>query len=172
MATNVDLFCTSCAKCQMNKDSTKRPIGLLHSLPVPEWPWQSIGMDFMGSLSKSDTHDYLLVVIDCLMSQVHLIPTNTCVMAKGVAWLFLRKVVCLHSVPDSIMSDRDTSSRQYFGMNCSGSWGSSSSCPLHSILKRMERWSRQTTPLVKYFVWLYEVISRIGHRSTQWWSSL
>jgi hypothetical protein len=49
---------------------------------VPERPWQSIGMDFMGPLPKSDTHDHLLVVIDRLMSQVHLIPTNTWVMAK------------------------------------------------------------------------------------------
>jgi Integrase zinc binding domain len=108
MATDIDSFCTSCAKCQTSKDSTKRPIGILHSLPVPEWPWQSIGMDFMGPLPKSDTHDYLLVVIDRLTSQVHLIPTNMCVTAKGVAWLFLHEVVCLHSVPDSIMSDRDT----------------------------------------------------------------
>jgi hypothetical protein len=108
MATDVDSFCTSCTKCQTSKDSTKRPIGLLHSLPVLERPWQLIGMDFMGPLPKSDSHDYLLVVIDHLMLQVHLIPTNTWVTAKGVAWLFLRKVVCLHSVPDSIMSDRDT----------------------------------------------------------------
>jgi Integrase zinc binding domain len=105
MATDVDSFCTSCAKCQMSKDSTKKLIGLLHSLPVPEWPWQSIGMDFMGPSPKSDTHDYLLVVIDRLTSQVHLIPTDTRVMAKGVAWLFLREVVCLHGVPDSIVSD-------------------------------------------------------------------
>jgi hypothetical protein len=105
MATDVDSFCTSCAKCQMSKDSTKRPIGLLHSLPVPEQPWQSIGMDFMGPLPKSDTHDYLLVVIDRLTSQVHLIPTDTWVTAKGVAWLFLCEVVRLHGVPDSIMSD-------------------------------------------------------------------
>jgi hypothetical protein len=51
-------------------------MGLLHSLPVLEWPWQSIGMDFMGPLPKSDTHDYLLVVIDHLMLQVHLIPMS------------------------------------------------------------------------------------------------
>jgi Integrase zinc binding domain len=108
MATDVDSFCTSCVKCQTSKDSTKKPIGLLHSLPVPEWPWQSIGMDFMGPLPKSDTHDYLLVVIDRLMLQVHLIPMDMRVTVKGVAWLFLREVVHLHGVPDSIVSDRDT----------------------------------------------------------------
>jgi hypothetical protein len=108
MATDVDSCCTSCVKCQTSIDSTKRPIGLLHSLSVPEQPWQSIGMDFMGPLPKSDTHGYLLVVIDCLTLQVHLIPMNTRVMAKGVAWLFLCKVVHLHGVPDPIISDRDT----------------------------------------------------------------
>jgi hypothetical protein len=65
-------------------------------------------MDFMGPLPKSDTHDYLLVVIDHLTSQVHLIPMNMCVTARGVAWLFLREVVRLHGVPDSIVSGRDT----------------------------------------------------------------
>jgi hypothetical protein len=82
MATDVDSFCTSCVKCQMSKGSTKKHGGLLHSLPVLERPWQSIGMDFMGPLPKSDTHDYLLVVIDRLTLQVHLIPTNMHVMAK------------------------------------------------------------------------------------------
>jgi hypothetical protein len=35
MATDIELFCTSCVKCQMNKTSTQRPKGLLHSLPIP-----------------------------------------------------------------------------------------------------------------------------------------
>jgi Integrase zinc binding domain len=43
MATDIELFCTSCAKCQMNKTSTQLPKGLLHSLPTPDRPWQSIG---------------------------------------------------------------------------------------------------------------------------------
>jgi len=62
----------------------------------------------MGPLPKSKGYDYLLVVIDRLMSQVHLVPTDTCVTSKGVTWLFLKEVVRLHGVPDSIMSDRDT----------------------------------------------------------------
>ena len=105
LATDVELFCTSCATCQMNKTDTQKPQGLLHSLPIPERPWQSIGMDFMGPLPKSNGYDYLLVVIDRLTSQVHLIPTDTRVTANGIAWLFLKEVVRLHGIPDSIVSD-------------------------------------------------------------------
>jgi Integrase zinc binding domain len=42
MATDIELFCTSCTKCQMNKTSMQRPKGLLHSLPTPDRPWQPI----------------------------------------------------------------------------------------------------------------------------------
>jgi hypothetical protein len=41
-----------------------------------------------------------MVVIDRLMSQVHLVPTTTTVTAKGIAWLFLKAIVR----PDSIVS--------------------------------------------------------------------
>jgi hypothetical protein len=50
MATDIELFCTSCTKCQMNKTSTQWPKGLLHSLPKPDRPWQSIGIDFIKQI--------------------------------------------------------------------------------------------------------------------------
>jgi Integrase zinc binding domain len=64
MATNIELFCTSCTRCQMNKMHTQWPKGLLHSLPIPDRPRQSIGIDFMGPLTKSNDCDYLMVIID------------------------------------------------------------------------------------------------------------
>jgi Integrase zinc binding domain len=96
MATDTELFCTSCTKCQMNTTSTQLPKGLLHSLPTPDRPWQSIGIDFMGPLPKSNDCDYLMVLIDRLMSQGHLVPTTTTVTAKGIAWLFLKEIIRLH----------------------------------------------------------------------------
>jgi hypothetical protein len=86
----------------MNKTSTQLPKGLLHSLPTLDRPWQSIGIDFMGPLPKLNDCDYLMVVIDRLTSQVHLVPTTTTVTAKGIAWLFLKEIVRLHGVPDSM----------------------------------------------------------------------
>jgi hypothetical protein len=60
----------------------------------------------MGPLPKSNDCDYLMIIIDQLTSQVHLVPTTTTVTAKGIAWLFLKEIVRLHGVPDSIASDR------------------------------------------------------------------
>ena len=64
MATNIEAFCKSCRKCQTNKTDMQKPQGLLHSLPIPDKPWQSVGMDFMGPLPQSLGNDYLLVIID------------------------------------------------------------------------------------------------------------
>jgi hypothetical protein len=92
----------------MNKISTQKPKGLLHSLPIPDRPWQLIGINFMGPLPKSNDCNYLMVVIDCLTSHVHLVPPTTMVTGKGIAWLFLKEIVRLHGVLDSIVSDRDS----------------------------------------------------------------
>ena len=70
-------------------------------------PWQSVGMDFMGPLPKLNSHNYLLVVIDHLTLQVHLIPMNTQVTAKEVTWLIVKEIIRLHGMPDSIVSDWD-----------------------------------------------------------------
>ena len=62
----------------------------------------------MGPLLKLNNFDYLLVVIDKLMSQVHLVPTRTTITARGVAWLIMEEVIRLHGIPESIVSDQDT----------------------------------------------------------------
>ena len=108
MATDIEAFCRSCRRCQTNKTDTQKPQGLLHSLPIPGKLWQSVGMDFMGPLPWSQGNDYLLVILDQLTLQVHLVSTMTWVTAREVAWLFLKEVVRLYGVPKSVVSDCDT----------------------------------------------------------------
>ena len=62
----------------------------------------------MGPLLKLNNFNYLLVIIDQLTSQVHLVPTMTMVTARGIVWLILKEVMRLHGIPESIVSDRDT----------------------------------------------------------------
>ena len=107
MGADIELFCSLCALCQTTKDSTQKPVRLLHSLPIPDRPWQLVRLDFMGPLPKSKGYDYLLVIIDRFTSQVHLLPTTTRATAKAVAWLFFMEIVRLHGMPESIVSDRD-----------------------------------------------------------------
>ena len=82
---DIEVFCISCGACAAAKDANSKLRGLLHSLPIPDRPWQSIGMDFLGPLPQLNNFDYLLVIIDRLTSQVHLVPTTTTVSAKGIA---------------------------------------------------------------------------------------
>ena len=107
MGANIELFCSSCTLCQTMKDLTQKPARLLHSLPIPDQPWQSVRLDFMGPLPKSKGYDYLLVIINRFTSQVHLIPTTTHAMAKAVAWLFFTEIVRLHGMLELIISNQD-----------------------------------------------------------------
>ena len=101
-------FCQSCKRCQESKSLTIRPYGLLHRLPIPSRPWDSIGMDFVGPFPEIDGFNYLWVVICHLTSMVHLIPINTTTKATKLSWMFLKEVVRLHGLPSSIVSDRDS----------------------------------------------------------------
>ena len=105
MSHDIESYCKICGICATSKDANSKLTGLLHSLPIPNRPWQSIGLDFMGPLPRSNDFDYLLVVIDQLTSQVHLVPTMTTVTARGVVWLILKEVMRLYGIPESIVSD-------------------------------------------------------------------
>ena len=106
MSHVIELYCKTCGICTTTKDMNSKLTGLLHSLLIPDRLWKSIGMDFMGPLPKLNNFSYLLVVIDQLTSQVHLVPTMMTVTERGVAWLILKEVMRLHGIPESIVSDR------------------------------------------------------------------
>ena len=105
MSHDIELYCKTCGTCTTSKDANSKPTDLLHSLPIPDRPWQSIGLDFMGPLPKSNNFDYLLVIINQLKSQVHLVPTTTMITTRGITWLILKEVMRLYGIPESIVSD-------------------------------------------------------------------
>lgn len=107
LSKEVEKYCNTCGTCQANKTTTQRPLGLLHSLPIPNRPWGSIGMDFIGPFPKSKGYDYLWVVICRLTSQVHLVPIQVTTTAAELADIYIREIVRLHGLPDTIVSDRD-----------------------------------------------------------------
>jgi len=105
---DVEQYCKTCPICQMTKSSTQKVPGLLHSLPIPTRPWSSIAMDFVGPFPESHGHDYLWVVICRLTSMVHLVPVRTTTTASELAWLYIREIVRLHRLAETIVSNRDS----------------------------------------------------------------
>ena len=104
---DIEMYCKTCPVCQMTKSSTQRVPGLLHSLPIPTRPWRSIAMDFVGPFLESNGHDYLWVILCCLTSMVHLVPIRTTTTVSELVWLYVREVVRLHGLAETIVSDRD-----------------------------------------------------------------
>lgn len=108
LASTTQTYCDSCEICQTTKASRQLKAGLLHSLPIPRYPWDSIGMDFLGPFPECDGFDYLWLVICRLTSMVHLIPLKTTTKAKELAWLYVKEIVRLHGLASSAVSDRDS----------------------------------------------------------------
>ena len=73
---------------------------------IPEKPWVHISADFITKLPLAQGYDSILVVVDQLTKMVHFIPTTEKMSAEGLAKLFRDNVWKLHSLPESIISDR------------------------------------------------------------------
>lgn len=63
-------------------------------------------MDFIVKLPMSGGFDSILVVVDIFSKMAHFIPCVEALKADGLAKLILSRIVCLHGLPDSIVSDR------------------------------------------------------------------
>ncbi|CAI7802842.1 unnamed protein product [Closterium sp. NIES-53] len=108
MASDVQQFVTSCDTCQRMKSSKQKKTGLLQPLPVPEQPWQVVSLDFITGLpSTSRGHDSILVVIDKFSKMGHFIPTNATATAEATARLFFDRIITIHGIPATLISDRD-----------------------------------------------------------------
>ena len=111
MVNDVRAYCETCHTCKISKPNNQKPYGLLNPLTVPSYPWESIGMDFVGPLPESGNRDGIFdsitVVICLLTSMVHLIPSRTNYNASQLAELMFEHIYKLHGLPKNIISDRD-----------------------------------------------------------------
>ena len=108
MKREVAEFVAKCLVCQQVKAEHQRPAGLLQPLSIPEWKWESIGMDFVVGLPKTQKGmDSVWVIVDRLTKSAHFLAVRTSFSMDQLARLYLKEIVRLHGVPVSIVSDRD-----------------------------------------------------------------
>jgi len=53
MKRKIAKFVLKCLVCQQVKAEHQRIAGLLQVLPIPEWKWEHVTMDFVTALSRS-----------------------------------------------------------------------------------------------------------------------
>lgn len=107
MKKQIKNWVQACQVCQQAKPERVKYPGLLEPLQVPHRPWQHIAMDFIEGLPQSGQYNCLLVVVDRFSKYGHCIPLSHPYTSSKVASLFVDWVYKLHSLPESIVSDRD-----------------------------------------------------------------
>jgi transposase InsO family protein len=96
-----------CHTCQRAKPERVRYPGLLQPLPVPQAAWEIVSMDSVEGFPKSGRFDSVMVVVDKFSRYAHFIAISHPYTAETIAHLFLDHIFKLHSMPLSIISDRD-----------------------------------------------------------------
>ncbi|KAA3470587.1 DNA/RNA polymerases superfamily protein [Gossypium australe] len=101
-------FVGRCMTCQQVKAENQLPSRLLQPVKIPVWKWERVTMDFVSGLPLTPTKkDSVWVIADRLTKSAHFILVRTDYSLQKLAKLYVTKIVRLHGVLVSIISNRD-----------------------------------------------------------------
>ena len=87
----VDFFFVSkCLTCQQVKLEHQRCFGLLQQIPIPEWKWDMIAIDFVSDLPRTSSgYDAIWVIVDRLTKTTHFFPIKKMYSTNKLARLYV-----------------------------------------------------------------------------------
>ena len=101
-------FISRCLVCQQVKAEHWKPSGKMNPLPIPQWKWEDIAMDFISGLPRTQSgHDSIWVIIDRLTKVAQFLPIKKTYTMEKLAKLYVKDIVKLHGAPVTIVFDRD-----------------------------------------------------------------
>jgi hypothetical protein len=99
-------------------------------------------MDFIVGLSLSTgKFDSIWVIVDRFTKPAHFIPEHTNYRVEKYTELYIGRIMCLHGVPKTIISDRGAQFVVHSGSSCMLPWGHNRSIVQLIICRPMVRWS-------------------------------
>jgi hypothetical protein len=106
-------YIRSCTTYVISKPTTKKQ-GMYTPLPTPDRLWESISMDYMsGLLSTKRGNDCVFVVVDRFSKMVILAAYKKNITAEATAKIFFEQVWVHFGIPQTIISDHDSSVPQH-----------------------------------------------------------
>ena len=121
MAEDVEDYVCSYEDCQKNKAPCHKRHATLHHLELSHAPWDSIYMDFITQLPKSEGCSAVWVIVDWCTKMVHFILIRDGQKtAEGCAKHFQQNIWKLNMIPSSINSHRDPMVTSKFGAQLTG----------------------------------------------------
>jgi hypothetical protein len=107
MKIQIAHYVAKCDTCRRVKAIHMKTAGPLQSLPIPTWKWEDISMDFiMGLPRTAKGYDSIWVIVDRLTKIAHFLPVKTYYPVLTYAELYIARILSLHGVPKTIVSDR------------------------------------------------------------------
>jgi hypothetical protein len=108
MRDTIAQYVRNCHECKQAKPVHHKTQGVLRPLPIHNRSKEELSMDFVTRLSESNGFNAVIVIVDRLTKQRHLVPCHTTANAEDVAKIYLREVWKQHALPTHITSHRGT----------------------------------------------------------------
>ena len=109
MKIKIARYVAECDTCQRVKVVHLKSAGPLQPLLVLSQKWDDISMDFIVGLPKTSKGcDSIWVIVDRLTKLAHFLLVRTNYPAIRYAKLYIDRIMSLHGVPKTIISDRGT----------------------------------------------------------------
>ncbi|WMV49636.1 hypothetical protein MTR67_043021 [Solanum verrucosum] len=107
MKRDIADFVAKFLNCQHVKVEHQKPGGMTQEINIPTWKWEVINMDFITGLPHTlRKHDSIWVIVNRVTKSAHFLVVKTTYLMEDYAKLYINKIVRLHGVPLSIISDR------------------------------------------------------------------
>ena len=77
MKKAISEYVSKCLMCQQVMAEHQEPSSLLYPLPIPQWKWDNITMDFISGFPLTQRkHDAGWVIMDRLTKSAHFLPVG------------------------------------------------------------------------------------------------
>jgi hypothetical protein len=108
MKKDVANYISKCMEYQRVKVDHRHLASFLQPLPILEWKWEVVIIDFISKFPKTTRkHNSIMVVVDKLTKVAHFIPIKLDHKETNIANIYLKEIIKLHGIPKEIILERD-----------------------------------------------------------------